>query len=54
MSRETEIATISRDNPYLMLSSEDTDETPVVTATIANTSPRETQTIYINGLIIHV
>ena len=49
MSRETEIATISRDNPYVMLNSEDTDETPVVTATIANTSPRETQTIYING-----
>ena len=50
MSRETEIARISRDNPYVMLNSEDPDaETPVVTATIADTSPRETQTIYING-----
>ena len=51
MPRETEIARISRDNPYVMLNSEDPDaETPVVTATIANTSPTETQTIYINGL----
>ena len=50
MPRETEIARISRDNPYVMLNSEDPDaETPVVTATIANTSPTETQTIYING-----
>lgn len=50
MSRETEIARISRDNPYVMLNSEDPDaETAVVTATVANASPTETQTIYING-----
>lgn len=50
MSRETEIATISRDNPYVMLDSEDPDrDTPVVTATIATTFPGETRTIYING-----
>ena len=56
MSRVTEIATISRDNPYVMLNSEDPDredpdsETPVVIASIDTTFPRETRTIYINGL----
>ena len=55
MSRQTEIPTISRDNPYVMLNSEDPDredpdsETPVVTASIDTTFPRETRTIYING-----
>ena len=56
MSRQTEIATISSDNPYVMLNSEDPDredpdrETPVVIASIDTTFPRETRTIYINGL----
>ena len=53
MSRqtETEIATISTDNPYVMMDNEDSDnQTPVVTATVVSTFPSQTRTIYINGL----
>ena len=53
MSRqtETEIATISTDNPYVMMDNEDSDNhTPVVTATVVSTFPSQTRTIYINGL----
>ena len=53
MSRqtETEIATISTDNPYVMMDNQDSDnQTPVVTATVVSTFPSQTRTIYINGL----
>ena len=53
MSRqtETEIATISTDNPYVMMDNEDSDNhTPVVTATVVSTFPSQTRTNYINGL----
>ena len=53
MSRqtETEIATISTDNPYVMMDNQDSDNhTPVVTATVVSTFPSQTRTIYINGL----
>lgn len=53
MSRqsETEFATISTDNPYVMMATEDSDnQTPVVTATVVSTFPSQTRTIYINGL----
>ncbi len=53
MSRqtETEIATITTDNPYVMMDNQDSDnETPVVTATVVSTFPSQTRTIYINGL----
>tara|TARA_B100000282_G_scaffold274720_1_gene231561 strand:+ start:2283 stop:2924 length:642 start_codon:yes stop_codon:yes gene_type:complete len=53
MSRqtETEIATITTDNPYVMMDNQDSDnDTPVVTATVVSTFPSQTRTIYINGL----
>jgi len=61
MSRQTEILTISRDNPYVMLNSEDPDRedpdredldniVPIAPATIITGIQRETRTIYINGL----
>lgn len=53
MSRqtETEIATISTDNPYVMMDNQDSDnQTPVVTATVVSSFPSQTRTIYINGL----
>ena len=56
MSRETEIATISRDNPYVILNNEDPDNedtdtiTPIAPASIVTNFSRETRTIYINGM----
>ena len=53
MSRqtETEIATISSDNPYAIIDNQDSDNhTPVVTATVVSTFPSQTRTVYINGL----
>jgi hypothetical protein len=48
---ETEIATISTDNPYVMMDNEDSEnQTAVVTATVVSAFPSETRTIYINGL----